>query len=105
MKRLALFAALATAASLAACDGPAGLKTAKQGECFEVTGRDSVGAPQLKRTQCAGLAQPEAASAGDGAASSGAMASADDATATKTMGGVYQAGLDNLKKMMEGGSK
>ena len=32
-------------------------------------------------------------------------ADADDATATKTMGGVYQAGLDNLKKMMEGGSK
>lgn len=29
-------------------------------------------------------------------------ADADDATATKTIGGVYQAGLDNLKKMMEG---
>jgi mxaD protein len=29
-------------------------------------------------------------------------ANADDATATKTMGGVYEAGLDNLKKMMEG---
>ena len=32
-------------------------------------------------------------------------ADADDATATKTMSGVYQAGLDNLKKMMEGGAK
>jgi len=32
-------------------------------------------------------------------------ADADDATATKTMSGVYQAGLDNLKKMVEGGSK
>lgn len=29
-------------------------------------------------------------------------AGADDATATKTIGGVYQAGLDNLKKMVEG---
>ncbi|HEV7491234.1 MAG TPA: SRPBCC family protein, partial [Rhodanobacteraceae bacterium] len=29
-------------------------------------------------------------------------ADADDATATKTIGGVYQAGLDNLKKMVEG---
>lgn len=29
-------------------------------------------------------------------------ADADDATATKTMSGVYQGGLDNLKKMMEG---
>jgi len=29
-------------------------------------------------------------------------ADADDATATKTMSGVYQAGLDNLKKMIEG---
>ncbi|HVV96765.1 MAG TPA: hypothetical protein VHC92_06460 [Rhodanobacteraceae bacterium] len=29
-------------------------------------------------------------------------AGADDETATKTMSGVYQAGLDNLKKMMEG---
>jgi mxaD protein len=29
-------------------------------------------------------------------------ANADDATATKTMGGVYQGGLDNLKKMVEG---
>jgi len=29
-------------------------------------------------------------------------ADADDATATKTMGGVYQAGLDNLKTMMGG---
>ncbi|HJT97599.1 MAG TPA: SRPBCC family protein [Rhodanobacteraceae bacterium] len=29
-------------------------------------------------------------------------ADADDATATKTMAGVYQAGLDNLKKMMDG---
>ncbi len=28
-------------------------------------------------------------------------ADADDATATKTMGGVYQAGLDNLKKIVE----
>jgi hypothetical protein len=28
-------------------------------------------------------------------------ANADDATATNTMGGVYQGGLDNLKKMME----
>lgn len=28
-------------------------------------------------------------------------ADADDATATKTMSGVYQAGLDNLKKMSE----
>lgn len=32
-------------------------------------------------------------------------ADADDATATKTMGGVYQAGLDNLKTMMDKGSK
>ncbi|HKE47488.1 MAG TPA: SRPBCC family protein [Rhodanobacteraceae bacterium] len=31
-------------------------------------------------------------------------ANADDATATKTMSGVYEAGLDNLKKMM-GGAK
>jgi mxaD protein len=29
-------------------------------------------------------------------------ADADDATATKTMSGVYEAGLDNLKKMMGG---
>jgi mxaD protein len=29
-------------------------------------------------------------------------ADADDVTATKTMGGVYQAGLDNLKTMMGG---
>jgi mxaD protein len=29
-------------------------------------------------------------------------ANADDATATKAMSGVYEAGLDNLKKMMEG---
>ena len=29
-------------------------------------------------------------------------ANADDATATKTMSGVYEAGLDNLKKMMGG---
>ena len=28
-------------------------------------------------------------------------ANADDATATNTMGGVYQGGLDNLKKMLE----
>jgi len=32
-------------------------------------------------------------------------ADADDATATKTMSGVYQAGLDNLKKMLEPGAK
>jgi mxaD protein len=32
-------------------------------------------------------------------------ADADDATATKTMSGVYQGGLDNLKKMMESGSR
>jgi len=29
-------------------------------------------------------------------------ANADDATATNTMGSVYQGGLDNLKKMLEG---
>lgn len=32
-------------------------------------------------------------------------ADADDATATKTISGVYQAGLDNLKKMMEPSQK
>ena len=32
-------------------------------------------------------------------------ADADDATATKTMSGVYQGGLDNLKKIVEGDSK
>jgi len=32
-------------------------------------------------------------------------ADADDATATKTMGGVYDAGLSNLKKMLEPAAK
>jgi mxaD protein len=32
-------------------------------------------------------------------------ADANDETATKTMGGVYQAGLDNLKKMLEPNAK
>lgn len=55
-RRLLLLATLAAAgASLAACDNPAAgiLSTAEKGQCFAVTGKDSLGQPKLIRTDCA----------------------------------------------------
>jgi hypothetical protein len=51
IRHLAYLAPLALL-GLAACNGPAALTKAKEGDCFTVTGKEASGAPKLEKTEC-----------------------------------------------------
>ena len=54
MIRTLLILSVASAAlSLAACDKPSALTKAQPGECYQVVGKDSLGAPTFAKTACA----------------------------------------------------
>lgn len=75
IRHLAYLAPLAVL-GLAACNGPAQLTKAKEGECFTVVGREPGGAPKLEKTECLTSAQTEVAPQTQVAAAEGAASPA-----------------------------